>query len=127
MTSTERTLRAGRHFGKSLDADRVARNVVQDAVLFEEQVVVVGNVGVEIGAVGIQRDALHQAGGHELVQRVVDRGQRHPDAAFRAITATSSAVTCRSMPSNNRPPIAIRFGVARRPADWSRVSIFMTR
>ena len=63
---------------------------------FEEVVVVVGRIGVEIGALAADRDLAQQPRPLELMQRVVDRRERHPLAGRTASSCRISAVTCRS-------------------------------
>ena len=63
--------------GQPLDADRAGRDVHQLAGMLAEEMVVVRRVGVEIGLGAFHRDLAQQARLGELVQRVVDRGERH--------------------------------------------------
>src|SRR4051812_25388812 len=60
--------------------DAVAGDILELTGAFEEEVMVVGDVGVEVGPPGLDHDLAQQTRGGELVQRVVDRGQGHPDA-----------------------------------------------
>jgi hypothetical protein len=53
-----------------------ARDVDQRAIVRAVEMLVVADIGVEIGALGIDRDLAQQPGRRELVQRVVDGGQR---------------------------------------------------
>ncbi len=45
---------------------------------------VVGHIGVEVGLVAVDRDFAQQTGLGELVQRVVDRGERDGTSASTA-------------------------------------------
>ena len=58
----------------------VAGDVQQAVGVLDEEVVVVPGVGIEISALGIDRDFAQQPGVRELVQGIVDGGQRNLDA-----------------------------------------------
>ena len=47
-------------------------------LVLDEEVMMIGDVGVEIGAAAVDGHFAEQAGRGELVQRVVDRGERDP-------------------------------------------------
>ena len=57
----------------------LARNVEQPAGIFEKEVRMVTDVGVEIEAAGINHHLAQQPCLDELVQRIVDGRERHPD------------------------------------------------
>ena len=59
------------------DGHALAGNVLEVARPFEEEVMVIGRIGVEIRASRFDHDLAQQTGVGELVQRVVDRCQRH--------------------------------------------------
>src|SRR5579863_2629291 len=54
------------------DHDIVRRNIEQIVLVLDEEVMVLGIVGVEIGLGAVDRDLAQQADFGELVQRVVD-------------------------------------------------------
>src|SRR6266545_1468182 len=63
---------------RRLADDRVGiRNVEQRVLALDEEVMVLGIVGVEIGLGAVDRDLAQEAHVGELVQRVVDGRQRH--------------------------------------------------
>ena len=68
----------------AVNSDRVSRNVHELAVLFDEEVVVVRRVGVEIGLAAVDRELAQKAGLGELMQRIVDGGERHLLAGCRS-------------------------------------------
>ena len=88
----------------------------QLALFLEEEVVVVRRVGVEVGLRAVDRQLAQQAGPLELMQRVVNGRERHMLADASASACSSSAVTCRSSPSNSSAPSARRWRVGRSPA-----------
>ncbi len=57
----------------------LARNVEQPAGILEKEVMMVTDVGVEIEAAGIHHHLAQQPCLDELVQRIVDGRERHPD------------------------------------------------
>jgi hypothetical protein len=59
------------------DGHAFAGNVLEVARALEKEVMVIGRVGVEIGPPRFDHDFTQQTGVGELVQRVVDRRQRH--------------------------------------------------
>ena len=65
--------------GQIGDADAAA-HVDQPALAFDEEVVVVADIGVEIGAGAVDRDFAQKPRLGELVQRVVDGGERDAHA-----------------------------------------------
>ena len=79
ITSTRLISVPGGARGKLADHHRSARDVLQHPGRLAEEMVVVVDIGVEIGAAGFDHDFAQQAGGRELVQGVVDRRQRHAD------------------------------------------------
>src|SRR3546814_3987818 len=56
--------------------DQFARNVLKSPAAFVVEVVMVGDVGVEVGTPGLDHHLAQQAGFGELMQAVVDGGQR---------------------------------------------------
>ena len=79
MTSTRWIAVPAGGSGRPLTTTPCAGNVLQDAAQFAEEMVVVVGVGVEIRPPGLDHDLAQQPGRGELVQRVVDRRQRHRD------------------------------------------------
>ena len=69
-------VRRGRQQGQP---DEVARNVLQDAGVFVEEVMMVADIGVEVRAAGLDHHLAQHAERGELMQRVVDRGERDAD------------------------------------------------
>src|SRR5262245_57099973 len=67
-----------RRFRQAGDPDRVAGNVDQAALLLDKKMVVVGRVSVEISALAADGDFAQQARRLELVQGVVNGGERNP-------------------------------------------------
>ncbi len=63
--------------GDAVDADRVAGDVHQFPVLLDEEMIVVRRVRVEICLAALYAELAQEAGLGELVQRVVDSGERH--------------------------------------------------
>ena len=59
------------------DGHALTGNVLEVARPFEEEVMVVRRVGVEIGPPRFDHDLTQQTGVGELVQRIVDRRQRY--------------------------------------------------
>ena len=70
-------LAAGRRRRQLPHRDVEIGYVDQRARFLDEEMVVRGRIGVEIGARAFDRDFAQQPGVGELVQRVVDRRQRH--------------------------------------------------
>jgi len=66
-STDRRTLRRLRQLG---NADMIAGYVDELARILEEEVVMVGNIGVEIGSSGIDDDLAQEPGGYKLVQGV---------------------------------------------------------
>ena len=62
-----------------LDAD-IPNQIDQFPFVLNEKVMVIADIGVEIGAAAIDGDRAQQSGSGELVQGVVDGGQRDMDA-----------------------------------------------
>ena len=58
-----------------------AGNIGQRAVVFAIEMLVLGGVGVEVAPLRVDDDSPQKTSVSELVQRVVDRGQRHIDAS----------------------------------------------
>jgi hypothetical protein len=56
-----------------------ARNIEQAAAVLEKEVMMVTDVGVEIGASGIHHHLTQHPCLDELLQRIVDGRERHPD------------------------------------------------
>ena len=56
-----------------------ARDVKQPAGIFEKEVMMVTDIGIDIGAAGIHHHLAQQPCLDELVQRIVDGRERHPD------------------------------------------------
>ena len=59
-----------------------AGNVDQLTIVFDIEVLVIADIGVEIGLAGIDNDFVLHAGLRELMQRVVNGGERDADARF---------------------------------------------
>src|SRR5262249_33023949 len=72
-----RDLVAFRWHGRLADHHIGRGNVEQIVLLFDEEVMVLGIVGVEIGFRAVDGDLPQQPDFGELVQRVVDGGERH--------------------------------------------------
>src|SRR5688500_1692480 len=72
-------LHAWRRLREAIDAD-LAHEVDQPAFAFDEEMVVVAGVGVEVGAAAVDRHFAQEAGFRELVERVVDGGERDAHA-----------------------------------------------
>src|SRR5262249_16598505 len=66
---------AGWRFGdtRHIDTDRDVENFI---VVLDKEVVVVGGVGIEVGLGTVDGDLAEKPGLGELMQRVVDRGER---------------------------------------------------
>ena len=62
-------------------ADRYisARDILQRAARFAEEMVMVVNIGIEIRPPWLDHDFAHQAGGSKLVENVIDRRERYRD------------------------------------------------
>ena len=56
-----------------------ARDVLQCAARFAEKMVMIVDIGVEIGAPRLDHDFAQQAGGRKLVEDVVNRRKRYGD------------------------------------------------
>ena len=108
---------AGRRRGSSLPGISTSC-----AFGLDEEVVVVGGVGIEVGALSADGDLAQQPGTLELVQGVVDGCQRHPLAGPHGSSCSSSAVTCRSPLPNRSTASATRWRVGRRPAPPQQLS-----
>jgi hypothetical protein len=67
------------------DRQRVARHVHHHVLAFDEEVVVLDGVGVEIGLAALQRELAQEPDFRELVQGVVDGGERDWDASARRL------------------------------------------
>jgi len=59
----------------------VARNILQLTGRFAKEVMMIGSVGVEIGASGLDDDFAQQPAIGELMHRVVDGREGYPDAS----------------------------------------------
>src|SRR5690348_785133 len=68
---------ARRWRGQAGEADAIAGDIDQLAGILKKEMVVVARIGIEIGAARIDHDFAQQSGADELVQRVVDGGERH--------------------------------------------------
>ena len=112
--------------GQAGDRHLVRREIVQLAVRFDEEMVVVAGVGVEIGAAGRHHDLTQQAGVAELVQRVVDVASETGMRVALTSACRPSAVTWRWPPSNSRRAKATRWRVGRRPAARRRAGEIRT-
>jgi len=77
---------------------------------------VVGRVGVEIGAARFDDDFAKQPRIGELMKGVVDRRERHLDRRSRRFACNCSAVIWRSPFSSRIRAKARRWRVGRRPA-----------
>ena len=70
-------LHALRWLRQAAEVDQLLRQVDQHmGLVLSQEMLVGGDVGVEIGPGAVDRDFLQQAGRRELVQRVVDGGER---------------------------------------------------
>ena len=76
MTSTRSTASPRGRGGQVLHHDVIGRDIPQRTVRHVVEMVMVGHVGVEIRAARLDHDLAQQARLCELVQRVVDRGER---------------------------------------------------
>src|SRR3546814_4114102 len=65
-------LGAGRRRRQAVEMDQFARNVLKAPAAFVVEVVMVGDVGVEVGTPGLDHHLAQQAGFGELMQAVVD-------------------------------------------------------
>ena len=65
---------------KPADDQVVARNILQPTSCFAKEVMVIGGVGVEIRAAGLDDNFTQQSAIGELMQRVIDGRERYPDA-----------------------------------------------
>jgi len=93
----------------------LARNVEQPAGILEKEVMMVTDVGVEIGVAGIHHHLAQQPCLDELVQRIVD-GRERQTVASTASPYSCSAVTCRSPCSNRSRTSASLCRVGRKCA-----------
>lgn len=66
---------AGRQTGNAGHLQLTAADILQLAAAFMEEMMVVVDIGVEIGAPGLHHHFAQQPGLPELVQRIIDRGQ----------------------------------------------------
>ncbi|MCY1303763.1 hypothetical protein D9M70_534870 [compost metagenome] len=75
-----RNLHALGRFRQIADLDIADRDIENFVLTLDEEVVVVGNVGVEVGLGTFHREHADHAGLGELVQRIVDgcERNRHP-------------------------------------------------
>ena len=64
---------------QTADRQALARDVLKPACGFTEEVVVIGRVGIKIGAARLNHDLAHQPGVGELVQRIINGGKRDRD------------------------------------------------
>ena len=78
ITSMRRMAAPAGGFGAG-DLDILARNVERPVRILEKEVMMVTDVGVEIRVAGIHHDLAQQPCLDELVQRIVDGSERHPD------------------------------------------------
>ena len=74
-----RHLRPRRCLGQSVEMDFISRNILQRRGVLEIEVMVIFDVGVEIGPAGLHNDLAQQTRGGELVQSIVDGRQRDLD------------------------------------------------
>ncbi len=75
-------------FGRARQAgelDRIGRDVLEPAGILEIEVMMFGGVGVEVGPARIDHHLAQQPGVGELVQGVVDGGERDPDCLAERI------------------------------------------
>src|SRR5215472_16447094 len=64
---------------KPADNQVVARNILQPTGCFAKEVMMIGCVGVEIRAAGLDNDFTQEPAIGELMQRVVNGCERYPD------------------------------------------------
>ncbi len=66
---------AFRRLGQLAEIDQLLRQVDQKMGLFGQEMLVIGEVGVEIGFRAVHGDFAQQARRSELVQRIIDGGE----------------------------------------------------
>src|SRR5215467_7029271 len=71
--------------GNARDRDRIARNVDQKAVILDEEVLMLVDVGVKVTALCIDDDLPQKPSMRELVKRVVDGRERNACARLRSL------------------------------------------
>src|SRR5205085_11950646 len=99
---------------QTVDTDRAARDVHQATLGLDEEMVVIGDVGIEIRALPADGDLAQQTCALELMQRVVDGCQRHPLAGLYGLlvqdlgsdvaVAVAEQQRCQCYPLPARPP-----------------------
>src|SRR5256714_8105288 len=70
---------------RAVDTDRAAWDVHQATLDLDEEMVVVGDVGIEIRALPADGDLAQQTCALELMQRIVDGCQRDPLAGLHGL------------------------------------------
>jgi hypothetical protein len=71
--------------GQPRQRDARAWHIHQPPFPFKEEVMMLGDIGVEPAAAGIDRHLTQQAGGGELVQGVIDRGKAYAHACRHSL------------------------------------------
>ena len=85
MTSTRSTFMPLGGCGNASNCYGGARNVDQHSLIFQIEMLVIADVGIEIRAPCFHRHLAEQARLRELVHRVVDRGERNPHAGLMSL------------------------------------------
>src|SRR5215470_18853636 len=101
---------------RQLADDRVSvRNIDQIVLVLDEEVVVVRDVGVEIGLRAVDRHFSQQPGTGELMKRIVDRGERHSDLGAACLFVKHFRGQVTVALANKSQPRAMRWRVGRSP------------
>ena len=66
--------------GQARNLDCIGGDIDDPLLVFDKEVMMVGRVGIEIGPGRVHGNLAQQTGLAELVQRIVDGGQRHLNA-----------------------------------------------
>jgi hypothetical protein len=109
-------LRCSGGSGRTIDTDRAAGDIDQSALGLDKEMVVVGDVGIEICALPANRDLAQQARVLELMQVLYTVASDTRSPAFTASSCRISAVTWRSPLPNSSAASATRCRVGRNPA-----------
>jgi hypothetical protein len=118
-----------RRLGQSVDPD-ITDEVDQLALAFDEEVMVIARVGVEIGGAGVDRHRAQKSGFGELMQGVINRRERHSEAGdiglgvqiFRRNVAMpfgeEDAAQLDPLPGRPQPGLAERAAIVSRRAEF---------